>query len=125
MQSPPSSPQRRHFSRIGFVTDASLSIGEQPPLAATLIDLSLRGALIDGIEASLAPGDRVRLTVMLDGGQQIEIDAEVSHQEGRHVGLHCLQIDLDSITHLRRLIELNLGNESLLHRELNELISTA
>ncbi len=34
----------------------------------------------------------------------------------------CEHIDIDSITHLKRLIELNLGDEALLHRELAHLI---
>ena len=39
-----------------------------------------------------------------------------------HLGLFCHHIDIDSITHLRRLIELNLGDETLLQRELAELL---
>jgi len=35
--------------------------------------------------------------------------------------LRCLSIDLDSITHLRRLLELNLGDPQLVERELLQL----
>ena len=38
-----------------------------------------------------------------------------------HLGFVCRHIDLDSISHLRRLVELNLGDESLLERELAAL----
>jgi len=34
-----------------------------------------------------------------------------------------LTIDVDSMTHLRRLIELNLGDPTLLERELKALVS--
>jgi len=37
------------------------------------------------------------------------------------LGLSCREIDLDSITHLRRLVALNLGDEALLDRELGLL----
>jgi hypothetical protein len=32
-------------------------------------------------------------------------------------------MEIDSITHLRRLVELNLGDEALLERELEQLLS--
>jgi hypothetical protein len=37
------------------------------------------------------------------------------------LGFVCQYIDLDSISHLRRLVELNLGDGSLLERELAAL----
>jgi hypothetical protein len=48
---------------------------------------------------------------------------EVAHVEGEHVGLLCRSIDIESITHLRRLLEINLGDAKLLERELKALIS--
>lgn len=39
------------------------------------------------------------------------------------LGFECQHIDLDSISHLRRLVELNLGDEELLERELALLVS--
>ena len=50
------------------------------------------------------------------------MEARVVHVEGRYAGLRCLAIDLDSVTHLRRLVELNLGDPALLERELSALI---
>ena len=40
---------------------------------------------------------------------------------GDLVGMVCRHIDVDSISHLRRLVELNLGDEALLERELAAL----
>jgi hypothetical protein len=37
------------------------------------------------------------------------------------LSLSCTEIDLDSITHLRRLLELNLGDPDLIERELSDL----
>lgn len=54
---------------------------------------------------------------------QISMESAVTHVEGRRAGLHCLTIDLDSVTHLRRLVELNLGDPALLERELSALIA--
>jgi hypothetical protein len=38
------------------------------------------------------------------------------------MGLQTEHIDLDSISHLRRLIELNVGDADILNRELGELV---
>ena len=46
---------------------------------------------------------------------------EIVHTEGPSMGLRCDSIDLDSVTHLRRLIELQLGDPALLERDLAEL----
>ncbi|HXK57002.1 MAG TPA: PilZ domain-containing protein, partial [Gammaproteobacteria bacterium] len=37
------------------------------------------------------------------------------------LGLRCVSIDMESIGHLRRLVELNLGDAELLHRDLESL----
>jgi hypothetical protein len=46
----------------------------------------------------------------------------VAHIEDDRVGVSCSHIDLDSAAHLRRLVELNLGDEAQLHRELQALM---
>ena len=46
----------------------------------------------------------------------------VAHREGRRAGLACQSIDVDSVTHLRRLVELNAGDPDLLQRELSALL---
>ena len=43
------------------------------------------------------------------------------HHNNGYTGLRCDSIDLDSVTHLRRLIELQLGDPALLERDLAEL----
>lgn len=51
----------------------------------------------------------------------IKMDITVAYIEDQQIGLDCKGIDLDSITHLRRLVELNLGDANLLKRELMAL----
>ena len=50
---------------------------------------------------------------------------ELAHVEGDHAGVLCRSIDLESITHLRRLIEVNLGDPAASERELKALIAAA
>ena len=113
---------RRQFSRIQFNTEARLSLpsGES---GVEVLDLSLKGALVRSAR-SLAGhiGSKGTLIIRLDEmGTTIHMEITVTHQAGNDYGLACREIDLDSITHLRRLVELNLGDEKLLERELSKL----
>jgi hypothetical protein len=51
------------------------------------------------------------------------MSALVVHQTLKQLHLACISVDLDSVSHLRRLIELNIGDASAAERELSELIS--
>ena len=116
--------ERRRFWRAAFSAPVNLT-GDSFGIDAILDDISLRGALLD------APphwhgrvGDRCRLTLLLGGEPvaTIAMEGRIAHIEGRRVGLICDSIDLDSITHLRRLVELNAGDPLLLDRELDVLL---
>ncbi len=45
----------------------------------------------------------------------------VVHEHEDETGLQCNAIDIDSVTHLRRLVELNLGDSEQLNKELSQL----
>lgn len=113
---------RRQFSRIQFQTEARLSL-PQGECGVEVLDLSLKGALVRAerrLDGSV--GSKGTLIIRLDEmGTVIHMEITVSHQAGKDFGLACREIDLDSITHLRRLVELNLGDEQLLERELSHL----
>jgi hypothetical protein len=56
---------------------------------------------------------------------EIRMEANDCSCRGSHrPALLCHSIDIDSVTHLRRLVELNLGNADLLQRELSALVSS-
>ncbi|HHH43887.1 MAG TPA: FHA domain-containing protein [Gammaproteobacteria bacterium] len=113
--------EQRQFSRIPFDVPVTLSL-ETRQWHSGLIDISLHGALVrlpSGFEAD-AQQD-YRLAIHLEGGPDINMLVQVAHQEDEELGLQCKDIDVDSITHLRRLVELNLGEPELLERELSAL----
>jgi hypothetical protein len=114
--------QRRHFSRIHFDAIATLS-GNGRSVPCSLLDLSLRGALVNCGDASVAVHDQVMLDLELDDERRIRLEGEVSHRAGDRIGIACRRIDLDSITHLRRIVELNVGDDALLNRELSALLA--
>lgn len=117
--------QRRKFSRIRFHSGATLSIGDREA-ACEVLDLSLKGALL-ALATPLAtqPGQRCLLELALgaDSDTVVRMEGEIAHREDGRIGLVCREIDLDSITHLRRLLELNLGDAELLQREFSALMA--
>jgi len=113
--------EQRRFSRIPFDVPVTLTLGKQV-WETGLIDISLHGALIKEPQNFAAdPGQDYQLAVHLEGGPDICMEVRVAHQENEELGLNCKDIDVDSITHLRRLVELNLGDPDLLERELSAL----
>jgi PilZ domain len=115
--------ERRRFSRILFHRPAELDV-RTGQFTCEVVDVSLRGAMVQvphgfGMDA----GAKCTLTIRLDAGEStIRMEGEIAHRQGTLVGVRCIEIDLDSITHLRRLVELNLGDDELLHRELSALV---
>jgi hypothetical protein len=116
--------ERRHYSRIAFHAPAEL-VFPNSTLEIVVLDLSLKGGLVRlPADASIQQGATCILHIKLDEmNDQISMETRVAHIEGRYAGLLCQSIDLDSVTHLRRLVELNLGDPSLLERELSALIA--
>lgn len=115
---------RRQFSRVHFQSEASLFLANGE-FAVEVIDLSLKGALIRPLGDLYAKvGSHCTLKLRLDDdGTGIRMEGTIVHHQGALYGLICREIDLDSITHLRRLVALNLGDENLLDREFGLLVS--
>lgn len=116
--------ERRQFTRIILSSHVELVTPTQS-WTSKLIDLSLKGALIASpkdFQGQL--NDDITLTINLqDLIIPIAFDGIISHIEEDHIGLRCDRMDIDSITELRRLIELNMGDDTLLHRELHFLVT--
>ncbi len=116
--------ERRLHSRIAFHSPAQLVFTDST-IEVVVLDISLKGALIRlPADTPIEDGAICMLHVHLSGtDDQISMEARVAHVEGRYAGLLCITIDLDNVTHLRRLVELNLGDSALLERELSALVA--
>ncbi|ACA87799.1 PilZ domain-containing protein [Shewanella woodyi] len=114
--------ERRQFSRILFNTTANLNQGENM-WATKIHDLSLNGALIDKPMDFEPKEGTITLGFSLpDSDIELRMEATLVYSTERLLGLKCFHIDVDSISHLRRMLELNLGDASLLNRELANFI---
>ena len=112
---------RRKFTRIIFSCNATLTPEGQESIPIKVMDLSLNGALIEAPSVPISIDKKVKLSIQLDSESIITMEMSVKHIEEGHLGLHCEHFDIDSATHLRRLVELNIGNQEILNRELANL----
>ncbi|MBI3993161.1 MAG: PilZ domain-containing protein [Candidatus Lambdaproteobacteria bacterium] len=113
--------EHRKHSRVPFLTGCVLVVGRTAH-PTHLIDISLKGALIEtprGLRPQQATGMlEVRLA---QSDVTIRMRVVPAHHTRERTGLRCMSIDVDSMTHLRRLMELNLGDPGLVERELTAL----
>ncbi len=117
------SSERRKFSRVLFDAHVELAQGDQH-WRANLLDISLKGLLLQHSHRDqLDPNQVILAKVILSDNTCIAMSVSVAHEHGQQLGLACQAIDIDSISHLRRLIEFNLGDAQAAERELTELIS--
>src|SRR5690606_22374237 len=128
LQTPPnqdstSANERRKFSRVLFDAHVELAQGEFH-WRATLLDISLKGLLIQqSLPREVVKNEPILVKILLSDNTSIAMSVVVAHQHHNQTGLMCTSIDIDSVSHLRRLIELNLGSTMEAERELCELIS--
>lgn len=119
-----SNNERRKFSRILF--DARVELAQYDyHWDATLLDISLKGLLLQGtLPHNIRANESILVKILLADNTTIAMSVTVAHQHNNQVGLVCAAIDIDSVCHLRRLVELNLGNAEAAERELSELMSS-
>ena len=118
-----SEAEHRQFSRVAFDATTTLVL-DGTRLTAKLLDVSLKGALVANLAGREPKIDQpARLEMALNGSDiVIAMDTEIAHVSPKGLGLRCTSIDLDSIAHLRRLMELNTGDPRLVERELSALL---
>lgn len=112
---------KRHFQRILFDHQATLSNHCQE-WTTNVIDLSLRGlSCTKPQNATFKINQLLTLSISLSSEQAISMEAIIVHNEEHSLGMRCTRIDINSISELRRLVQLNLADEALLHRDIERL----
>lgn len=117
----PASAERRRFQRFRFTSVLRVQHGDQARDCA-LLDMSFRGFLARCPEGwQPAAGDRLRVEWRLAELIKLELDAVVVHAADSHMGCSWEARDAQSFAHLKRLVEMNLGDAQLMARELKAL----
>lgn len=122
MESKTGIKDKRRFTRVPFSVPVQL-VSADGSWQCQLLDISLKGILTT-LPKHWRGGIGGHYLVELpleNSGICIRMEVTVSHIEEDHAGFRCEHIDLESISHLRRLVELNIGDATILDRELNEL----
>ena len=120
---PTKAPEKRRFHRISFDAECELHWQDEVWVSEVL-DISLKGVLVKRPEKWNVPLKQpCEVIIHLDDHETgIVIAVELRHIEEQRLGFKCQYIDLESATHLKRLVELNLGDLALLEREFAHLI---
>jgi len=113
--------ERRSYNRIPFNAEILMQCGHEE-WSCNLLDISLKGMLVEPPEnLDIDIGQPCGVALFL--GEDVSIHARVNimRNDMGNWGLKWLQIDVSSLQHLRRLIELNTNNPAMLMRELSDL----
>ena len=113
--------ERRHHRRIPFIAEVRVSrAGHQ--WRCRVLDISLKGMLIEHAEeVPFELSGNFDVSLILSEDVAINMQAGISHCSEVHCGLVWKNIELEGLTHLRRLLELNMGDPDEINRELAEL----
>jgi len=118
------STNHRDFKRILFSVKTELE-HQDKIFTGELLDISLKGALITfSDEPSIKLNEECILRIQLPSSEiTLLFDSKLVHQENQHYGFQFLSEDDVTIGHLRRLLELHLGDDAEVEHELSFLLS--
>ncbi|OCH45613.1 PilZ domain-containing protein [Vibrio cyclitrophicus] len=114
--------ERRQFSRVVYQVPTELLQGPVN-VSGSVQDLSLHGLLIQCDDFQQLSHDiPVRVSFTLANSDiNIQLEATIVSTINTSMRLRIEHLDIDSISHLKRLIELNVGDDELLYREIEHL----
>jgi hypothetical protein len=116
------SSNSRKFYRADFKTHGYIHLSDDEQIPFELINISLKGILLNMSDSSLQKGEAYDLRIKLMSSEiEIKTISVLVHEDGIKKGFFFREIDLDSMIHLRRLLELNVPNEGEIEKELSFL----
>jgi c-di-GMP-binding flagellar brake protein YcgR len=110
---------RRSFQRVPFTTDAEILCNNRK-YKGELLDISFKGALILGTgHIPIESGSRCDLTIhLLETEITMNFEAELVHRQDNNLGFQFISVDTETASHLRRLLELNIGSSEEINKEI-------
>lgn len=123
MTTRPAREDRRQFSRVTFDSVVHI-IQADRQYKSQLLDISLNGVLLaPPKQYDIDLEQPCAIEIRLSPDVSITMQVELIHSSDQYLGFRCISIDMDSVIHLRRLIENNLGDPDASDRVLAELLS--
>ncbi len=115
--------KKRRFSRVAFAEKCTVKY-EGYSFDVTLEDISLKGALVRfEATAGCRPGDRLEISFLLGGSDiPMKFSAQVVHVSDDTAGVKFVETSLDTMIHLRGLMEARTLDPDKIQSELAFLI---
>jgi hypothetical protein len=113
---------RRQFTRIEFEADVTMA-QENRSYQVQLQDISVNGVLVTTpTDYHIRTDIPCTVQVKLSENAIITMLGVLVHSSSKVLGFRCDNIDMESIVHLRRLVEINLDDPNASERVLAELL---
>ncbi len=117
--------EKRHYERVNFVEQAQVHCGDTS-YSCMVVDISLKGSLLEFPQQSvpqLCTDQHCEISLHLAGSDIVlRFEALATHTHLHTIGFQFKSMDPESMTHLRRLLELNTGDPEEIDRELNYMM---
>ena len=112
----------RRFERADFKVKGFVTYGDDD-FPVDVVNVSLKGVLVESSSSLMAEmGKSCHLRISLPHSAiSIETESRLVHNENKRYGFRFDSIEAEGMIHLRRLLELNLGSEEEIERELEFL----
>ncbi|HKL27093.1 MAG TPA: PilZ domain-containing protein [Desulfuromonadales bacterium] len=108
----------RRFQRVPFQAETSIATDDSA-WQCTLLNIALKGALVESDRLLIEPGTICQVSVRLpETDILLNFRARLLHRQANRFGFKFIDIDLQTLTHLRKLIELNTGDGDGIRDEL-------
>ncbi len=110
----------RKFTRVGCSYKALVSIDNVLAIEVNILNISLNGALFELTDDFVFQnGDKWPLTFELPGSDvKLKFETEVVHSRMNRVGVRFTRVDIDTMIHLRSLLEARSANPQQIANEL-------
>ena len=115
--------EKRKFSRVNFKIESRF-IASKKTYGIKVINISLKGLLAEfesGIKREDIETGLIEIK-LINSDIVLTFEAALLHLKENQAGFRFVKTDSDSVTHLRRLLELNTGNPNQIDSEIYYLL---
>ena len=113
--------ERRQSQRIPFHAEILMQSGDEE-WTCNLLDISLKGMLVEPPRnIQINPNNPCAIALFLSDEVIINARVRIKHTDSDRWGLQFINIDIESLEHLRHLLESSLKNTDLIERDVAHL----
>ncbi|MBU0988348.1 MAG: PilZ domain-containing protein [Proteobacteria bacterium] len=114
--------EKRRFTRVPFKVKVEMTVNKVLYWADGIDNLSVGGCLLP-VEADLETGTTCHLKILLSGTNSelsVQVDGEIIRCESGAVAVKFVQIEPDSLFHLRNIVRYNYPDSEKVEQEISK-----